>query len=76
MYDQRRLRARVGIGLDVRHHVVPDGLFVAVAAFQVDIRLMGFEFVHLLLHHRQAKVVLRLRENDPKPSPQPGTVRF
>ena len=57
-------------GIDVRHHIVPQLLFLRRDEFIVDGGDVCGQLVHLLLRHGQAQRVLRLRQRYPEPPPR------
>ena len=51
------------------HHVVTAALFFFFGDFEVDVLLVGLQFVHLLLRNREAELHFGFGEVNPEPPP-------
>ena len=62
--------ALVAVGIDVRHHVVPQLVLVLGGRGEVDVVDVGPQRGELLLGDRQPQLGLGLRQRDPQPPPR------
>ncbi len=63
------LRALHAVSVNVAHHVVTAALFFFFGDFEVDVLLVGLQFVHLLLRNREAEFHFGFGEVNPQLAP-------
>ena len=69
MDDTGSLGADLTIGIDVGHDIVTAALFLCLGNIIVNVVDVGFQFVHLLLCHRQTQLHLCTSQSHPKAAP-------